>query len=227
MFFKKKTDVVTLAPPTIDANPPVTEIATFALGWFWGPDSQFGSIPGVIRTRVGYTGGTKSYPTYHSMGDHTETLQIDYDPDQISYEKLLELFWKGHNPTYRPWSRQYMSALFFYDDEQRALALQTKDQEEAYLGKEIHTEIAPVSEFYLAENYHQKYMAQNSKKIWNDVKNFYPNPQDWINSSATARLNGYVAGYGLMSQLENEIDSLGLSPPGQEELRRIAGRFGN
>ena len=73
------------------------ETATFALGWFWGPDSRFGSIDGVIRTRVGYAGGISNNPTYHNLGSHSETIQIDYDPTQISYNELLDVFWDSHN----------------------------------------------------------------------------------------------------------------------------------
>jgi len=71
---------------------------------------------GVVRTRVGYTGGSTKNPTYHSLGDHTETVQIDYDPTQISFEELLDVFWDSHRPTQRAWSRQYMAAVFFHNE---------------------------------------------------------------------------------------------------------------
>lgn len=71
----------------------------------------------MIRTRVGYAGGSKENPTYYSLGDHSETIQIDYDPTQISYGQLLEVFWNSHNPTYEPWSRQYMSIIFYHSED--------------------------------------------------------------------------------------------------------------
>jgi len=75
--------------------------ATFALGCFWGPDGLFGATPGVIRTRVGFTGGSKAAPTYKSLGDHTEAIEIDFDPKEITYDKLLDMFWTHHDPTAR------------------------------------------------------------------------------------------------------------------------------
>ena len=74
---------------------------------------------------MGYSGGETLYPTYRSMGDHSESIQIDYDPARISYEELLEIFWKNHNPTQRAWRRQYMSAIFYHNANQHQLALET------------------------------------------------------------------------------------------------------
>ena len=82
----------------------------------------------MIRTRVGYAGGAKENPTYHNLGDHTETLQIDYDSSKISYEKLLELFWEEHDPTSRSWSRQYKAVVFYHDEEQKRLAIAGRDR---------------------------------------------------------------------------------------------------
>src|SRR5262249_18399740 len=76
-------------------------------------------LPGVVRTRVGYTGGTSKDPTYYSLGDHTETLQIDFDPTVITYEQLLEVFWHTHNPCAQPWSRRYMSTVFYHGESQK------------------------------------------------------------------------------------------------------------
>jgi peptide methionine sulfoxide reductase MsrA len=69
---------------------------------------------GVIRTRVGYAGGTKADPSYHSLGDHSETVEVVYNPEVVSYESMLKVFWESHNPVNRSWSRQYMSAIFYY-----------------------------------------------------------------------------------------------------------------
>ncbi|MGB5616246.1 MAG: peptide-methionine (S)-S-oxide reductase, partial [Desulfobacterales bacterium] len=71
---------------------------------------------------MGYAGGTKEAPTYHSLGDHTETIQIDYDPSQVSYNDLLDIFWQNHDPSSRAWSKQYMAAVFYHTDEQKKLA---------------------------------------------------------------------------------------------------------
>jgi hypothetical protein len=113
--------------PLIDTTASsVFETASFGLGWFWGIESQFGMIEGVIRTRVGYAGGEMEEPSYGKMGDHTETVQVDFDPGRITYAQLLEIFWASHRPTSRNWSRQYMNAIFYHDDEQRRLAMVSK-----------------------------------------------------------------------------------------------------
>jgi len=194
--------------PPIDASAPAqTETATFAMGCFWAPDSLFGSLDGVIRTRVGYAGGTTESPTYHNLGDHTETIQIDYDPTQISYEQLLEIYWDSHNPTVRPWSRQYMSIVFYHNSEQRELAMETKQREEASLGRRVYTEIIPSSEFYLAEGYHQKYYLQQVPNLMKELAAIYPNFTDFIDSTAAARINGYVGGHVTFQELQEQLNS--------------------
>ncbi len=185
----------------------------------------------MARTRVGYTGGTKQNPTYYRLGDHTETLQIDYDPARVTYAQLLDRFWNSHNPTRRSWSRQYKAAVFVHNGEQERLALETRDQLAGektgrFFNRNIHTEILTAETFYLAEDYHHKYLLQHSPKLWSEILDIYRDPAGWINSTAAARLNGYVGGYGTMAQLDEEIDSLGLSAAGQEELRTIVRRFG-
>lgn len=186
----------------------------------------------MVRTRVGYTGGKKLNPTYHSLGDHTEAFQIDYDPNQISYEQLLDIFWDSHNPTRPAWSRQYKAAIFGHNETQLKLAERSKarlssDKMSRWFNQKIETEILPAERFYLAEDYHQKYLLQNSPRIWGDILEIYPEPAGWINSTAAARLNGYAGGYASAAQLEEEIERLGLSRPAQEYLRQVMQRFDN
>jgi methionine-S-sulfoxide reductase len=178
----------------------------------------------VVRTRVGYAGGKKRNPTYHSLGDHTETLQLDFDPAQISYEELLEIFWNSHSPTRRSWSKQYKAAVFYHDETQRQLALVSKAQQAAKYAAEITTEILPATNFYLAEDYHQKYMLRYSSELLDEYRAIYPDPKDFVNSTATARVNGYVSGYGELGQLQAELDRLGLSPVGRKRLVEFAQR---
>ena len=180
---------------------------------------------------MGYTGGKKLNPTYHSLSDHTESFQIDYDPTQISYKQLLSIFWDSHNPTRGAWSTQYKAAVFVHNEEQVQLAEESKElvaseKTGRWVNRKIQTEIIPATTFYLAETYHQKYLLQNSPRIWGDLLDIYRDPADWINSTAAARLNGYVGSYGTLAQLETEIDKLGLSVKSQEELRKILHRFG-
>jgi methionine-S-sulfoxide reductase len=175
----------------------------------------------VIRTRVGYAGGTTVDPTYYALGDHTETIQIDYDPAQISYEELLEVFWTSHSPAVRPWSRQYATLIFYHDEEQKRLAVESQERKEAETGKDFYTEIVSFSEFYLAEDYHQKYRLRQVDELMAEFEAIYPDSADFVNSTAAARVNGYVGGHGTLASLEAEIDDLGLSATGQEKLRDL------
>lgn len=185
----------------------------------------------MVRTRVGYTGGKKANPTYYSLGNHTETLQIDYDPTVITYDELLAIFWSSHNPTRGSWSQQYKAAVFVHNDRQLRQAERSKtaiseEKTGRFFNRTIHTEIIPASTFYLAENYHHKYLLQHSPQIWAEIVEIYRRPVDWINSTAAARLNGYVGGYASVNQLEEEINSLGLSSVAQAHLWKTVRRFG-
>ncbi len=177
----------------------------------------------MIRTRVGYAGGAKENPTYQNLGDHTETLQIDYDPSKISYEKLLELFWEEHDPTSRSWSRQYKAVVFYHDEEQKRLAIASRDRQAAKLGKTVHTEVLPYSRFYAAEDYHQKYYLRGHRQILKQFQQHYPQAADLMNSTAAARVNGYLGGYGTSASFKADIDRLGLSESAKEELLERVG----
>jgi methionine-S-sulfoxide reductase len=179
-------------------------------------------MPGVIRTRVGYAGGSTAAPTYRDIGDHTETLQIDYDPTRVSYEELLKVFWASHNPRSPSFSRQYAQILFYHNEAQKEAALETKAREEAK-GK-VYTEIVPAGSFYLAEDYHQKYQLRGRRDLLQEFQAIYPDPADLTDSTAAARINGLLAGHGTLEQLEAEIDSYGLSPSGRETLLDILAR---
>jgi len=178
----------------------------------------------VVRTRVGYAGGDKENPTYRSLGSHSETIQIDYDPSKISYDDLLAVFWDSHSPTFRPISQQYASIIFYQNEEQKALAEESKTELEARLSHTVYTAIVPFSKFYLAEDYHQKYYLRQDSRLSRDFAAIYPDVNDFINSTAAARVNGYVGGYGDAETLQSEIDSFGLSEAGRQRLLEIAGR---
>jgi methionine-S-sulfoxide reductase len=172
----------------------------------------------VVRTRVGYAGGTKKDPTYNSLGDHSEAIQIDFDPSQISYEELLEIFWAAHDPTALSYSRQYKGAVFFHNDAQQRLAIETRDRQAIRKGKKIFTEILPFHGFYLAEGYHQKHFLRMKPDLMKEFTAMYPDEEDWINSTAAARINGYVAGHGTYQTLLSEVGSFGLSREGSKKL---------
>jgi len=169
---------------------------------------------------VGYAGGTKKNPTYYSLGDHTETIQIDYDPMVISYGKLLDVFWDSHNPGSPSWSRQYMAAIFFHGGEQKRLALLSKDRMKQQK-KKIYTKILPLTEFYYAEDYHQKHSLRSDRDLMREFNAMYPLYEDFINSTAAARINGYLSGYGSFEDLKDELPSFGLCPAAENKLVEI------
>ena len=143
------------------------EIATFAAGCFWGVEDAFMKVRGVKSTRVGYTGGSLTNPTYEDVctdrTGHAEAIQLKYDPKEISYKELLELFWSLHNPTTvnrqgPDIGTQYRSSIFFHTLEQEKIAKRLKQElDGSKFQNKIVTEIVPASIFYPAEEYHQKY----------------------------------------------------------------------
>jgi peptide-methionine (S)-S-oxide reductase len=137
---------------------------------------------------------------------------LDYDPAKISYEQLLDVFWDSHDAVERPWSRQYMSILFFHNEEQRRLAILSRDRESARRKGKIFTEIVPAGQFYVAEAYHQKYRLRREPGLMKEFSAMYPDTNGFVNSTAAARVNGYLDGYGTLEVLQEELSSLGLSP---------------
>ena len=147
-----------------------TENATFAAGCFWGVEAAFAEIDGVVETAVGYTGGHTENPTYKQVcyenTGHAEAVEVKFDPAQISYEHLLDAFWEMHDPTTLnrqgpDVGSQYRSAIFFHTPEQEQAALESKAGAAEKFRKPIVTEVTPASEFYRAEEYHQKYFQKN------------------------------------------------------------------
>ena len=187
-------------------------------------ESRFGIIEGVIRTRVGYAGGQMDAPTYSNIGDHAETVQVDYDPERITYAHLLDIFWKSHRPTKRSWSRQYMNAVFYQNELQHQLAMASKTALDQKIGRTVKTEVVPLRSFTMAEDYHQKYILKSNNDLKNEMAHIYPRHQDYVDSNAVARLNGYAGGHGTRDQLSREIESLGLSDEGKKVLTEVVRR---
>jgi methionine-S-sulfoxide reductase len=179
-------------------------------------------MEGVIRTQVGYAGGIESNPTYHSIGSHSETIQIDYDPQIVSYEELLDVFWAANSAYLSPSSRQYNSIIFYHDEEQKKLAQESYEKRRAERPSTIFTEIIPYAEFNLAELYHQKYYLQVEQRLMKDALSNLDDFEGFMFSTTAARLNGYVGGYGDPAILEKELESYRLSDEGEKILRGIA-----
>ncbi len=145
--------------------------ATFGAGCFWGVEAQFRKLRGVTSTTVGYSGGAMEDPSYEDVctgkTGHAEAVEVIFDPETISYNQLLDVFWSIHDPTTLnrqgpDVGSQYRSAIFTHDPEQAAAAQASKERLQSSAGsrREIVTEITPAGEFYLAEDYHQRYLEK-------------------------------------------------------------------
>jgi methionine-S-sulfoxide reductase len=179
-------------------------------------------MEGVVRTRVGYAGGTEPNPTYHNIGSHSETIQIDYDPDIVSYQELLDVFWAANAGYQSGYSRQYNSIIFYHDEEQKRLAEESYQKRLEERPNTVLTEIIPYKDFTLAELYHQKYYLQVEEKLLQDALSNHDDFEGFIYSTTAARLNGYLGGYGDPATLEKELKSYGLSDEGEKILLEIA-----
>jgi peptide-methionine (S)-S-oxide reductase len=134
------------------------------------------------------------------------------------------MFWATNNHCAQAWSRPYMSAVFYANDEQKRLALESRERAGARAGSRITTEVLPLGTFYLAEDYHQKYRLRGRHDLMREFQAMYPNDADFVNSTAAARVNGFLGGNGTPALLEKEIDSYGLSPDGAARLRELVKR---
>ncbi|QAU11494.1 peptide-methionine (S)-S-oxide reductase [Halorubrum sp. BOL3-1] len=171
-----------------------TATATFGIGCFWGPDARFGAMDGVVRTRVGYAGGTKIDPTYHSLGDHTEVFQVEFDPDTIPYRDLLNQVFDSHNPQHQTRKTQYQNIVFAATEDQRAVLdefLTTR----GLTADGIGTRIEQLSRFYPAEDYHQKYKLRSVSSFMDAFEAAGYSDDELRESPIAAKLNGYAAGH--------------------------------
>ena len=147
----------------------MVETAAFGAGCFWQVEVEFRNTPGVLDAVVGYMGGNLDNPTYEQVctdtTGHAEVVEVKFDPEEISYEDVIEVFWGLHDPTQRnrqgpDVGTQYRSAIFVYDDEQKAAAEASKEQVQSRFSKPIVTTIEPASTFWRAEDYHQRYLEK-------------------------------------------------------------------
>lgn len=148
----------------------MTEKATFGAGCFWGVEAAFRKTDGVGEAVSGYSGGHTEAPSYGDVCSgatgHAEVVEVEYDPETVSYEELLEVFWNEHDPTTKDrqgldFGSQYRSAIFFHSPEQEAAAHASREKAQERFRKPIVTEITSASEFYRAEEYHQRYFEKN------------------------------------------------------------------
>lgn len=156
--------------PAAAASPAKTERAVFGAGCFWCVEAFFERQPGVVNVVSGYAGGTESNPTYEQVGSggtgHAEVVEIEFDPSVTSYEKLVDFFWKTHDPTdprgvWPDFGRQYRSIILYRDEGQRKAAERSKAAAQTRYDKPIATEFAKLKTFWSAEGYHQDYVRNN------------------------------------------------------------------
>jgi peptide-methionine (S)-S-oxide reductase len=165
---------IVLGTPLVPPFPDGMQTAVFAMGCFWGEERKFWQEPGVYTTAVGYAGGFTPNPTYSEVCSgstgHTEAVLVVFDPKVTSYERLLQVFWEGHDPTQgmrqgNDLGTQYRSGLYWINDEQKTAAIASRDQYAQRLKQaghgEITTELREAPEFFYAEDYHQQYLAKN------------------------------------------------------------------
>lgn len=198
---------MTLTPATVrdyDAqavDSEAAETATFGLGCFWGPDARFGAIDGVIRTRAGYAGGTKRSPSYHSLGDHTEVFQVEFDPTVVTYRDLIEAAFRQHDPRTQTGKTQYQNVVFAATADQRTV-LDDFLTATGQTADAIETRIEQLSQFYVAEDYHQKHKLRSAPSFIDAFEDAGYTDADIRDSPIAAKLNGYVAGHDVDSPTE-------------------------
>lgn len=150
----------------------IAEKATFGAGCFWGVEETFRKLKGVISTTVGYAGGNKDNPTYEDVctdkTGHAEVVEVEFDPSQVSYDQLLDVFWSNHNPTTLnrqgpDIGTQYRSAIFYHSPEQKTSAEKSKKEKAAKFSRPIVTQIEPAPKFWRAEEYHQRYLEKRGQ----------------------------------------------------------------
>ncbi len=142
----------------------MTKLATFGAGCFWGVEASFRKLDGVADVIVGYAGGHTENPSYPDVCSgatgHTEVVQVEYEPDRIDYQNLIDHFWSLHSPTFRE-KAQYRSVIFTHDDEQAGIAAHALKDKQASERHEVYTTVEPAPVFYRAEEYHQQYLSKH------------------------------------------------------------------
>ncbi|WP_345774045.1 peptide-methionine (S)-S-oxide reductase [Paenibacillus sp. H1-7] len=199
------------------------QTVTLGMGCFWSPDALFGHMAGIVRTRVGYAGGTTADPTYHQLGDHSETVEMDFDPEIVSLDSIVNVFWDNHNPQnindYK--GRQYRSILLYRDEMQLGVIRNVLQHREQLGNGRPDTEVAPFVRFYRAEDRHQKYYLKRFPDAYGKLSTLYPSHEDLVNSTLAARLNGVAKGYVNLTRIVEEIEAWPIEEEERGQLIRL------
>ncbi|WOL12961.1 peptide methionine sulfoxide reductase A5 [Canna indica] len=199
--------------------------AVFALGSFWWSEAAFGCLPGVVRTSVGYAGGSKINPEYRNLGDHAECVRIEYDPKRIQFKQLLDVFWASHDPRQvfgqgPDVGNQYRSIIFTNGMQEARLAAASKEREQAKSRNSVvTTEIQQLGVFYPAEAEHQKFELKRNKFLLQLIGNM-PD-EELLASHLAAKLNGYAAELcprNIQRKIDAKIDEIKKSWPLLREI---------
>jgi peptide-methionine (S)-S-oxide reductase len=219
LFPTRETTPHALAAPLDALAPKTLATATFGVGCFWTPDARFGLVEGVWRTRVGYAGGEQTDPIYRDIRDHTECFQVDFDPSVISYRELVDRAFAAHNPAWVAPKTQYASLVLTHGAEQLEIARERAARASSILGRPLATRIEPLKQFWIAEDYHQKYYLRSDRLLAGEFSTMFCGEEGELReSTSAARVNGYLAGNGTRSQLAREIEFFGLTEGGRSRL---------
>lgn len=169
-----------------------TEEFVVGLGCFWGVETKFGSLDGVIRTSCGYCGGERSNPTYRNIKDHTETVRVEYDPNITNYRELAQKAISMHNPKSKNRKTQYDNVIFYKNQKEKNI-LSDIFQEKGYDMSDLETRIEKLSTYYYAEDYHQKYNLKNHRSLENQFTEVY-DEEEIRDSSLATKINSVVDG---------------------------------
>jgi methionine-S-sulfoxide reductase len=193
--------------------------AYFSMGCFWGSEAMLASCPGVMFTRVGFTGGTLPNPSYSAIGDHVETVEVSFDPDQVSYIQLLDHFWSHHNAHAKPIFRQYASAIFTEDEGQEQAARKMRENRRSSSGDRLLTAIKPLQTFYPADAGHQKYYLSQDPEL---LERLPRHGEQKLDTRLATKLNALAGHAGQRQHIQNALTELGLSEASTEALLQRA-----
>lgn len=187
---------------------PKLEKAYFSMGCFWGSEGMLASCPGVMFTRVGFTGGTMPNPTYSAIGDHVETVEVLFDPEKVSYQQLVRHFWAHHNAHAKPIFRQYASAIFTTSPAQEIEAKETRTEQDDQGAEPLLTAIKPLERFYPADPAQQKYYLSQDTDLLTKMPRYGDQRRE---TRLATKLNALVGHCGDRADLKSSLGELGLS----------------
>lgn len=177
-----------------------------------------------MRTRTGYAGGQSTNPNYQNVGFHSEVIEIDYDPSQISYEALVNLFFESHNATSKPYYQRVKSLLFYRNEVEMKSAQKIIEQQKQIAvqkGLLVYTELKPYEVFYLAEPEHQLKALKAEVSLYSELVEMFGDENNLQNSILASKLNGFLYGFGSKSEIESVLSQSGLSEASKSRIWEI------